>query len=68
MLSIADLYSATWSSMIQSMRYARGLDAVTAVRRAITRVRSYCRGNSDIAMDGAGVKPSPSLERSGDNV
>ena len=54
--------------MIQPMRYARGLDAVTAVRRAITRVRSYCRGNSDIAMDGAGVKPSPSLERSGDKV
>ena len=30
----------------------------TAASKVTTRIRSYWRGNSDVALDGAGVKPA----------
>ena len=37
----------------QPMRYAREPDVITAAPRGTARIRSYWRGNSGIAMDGA---------------
>jgi len=39
------------------MRYVREPDVITAEPKATTRIRLYWRGNSDVALDGAGVKP-----------
>jgi len=36
------------------MRYVRGTVAPSVKLRVTTRIRSYWRGNSDVALDGAG--------------
>ena len=50
------------------MMYAREPDVITVELKVTTRIRSFMRGNSGVALDGAGVKYSPSLETSEDNV
>ena len=40
---------------VQPMRYVREPDVITAEPKATTRIRLYWRGNSDVALDGAGV-------------
>jgi len=40
------------------MRYAREPDVITAASKVTTRIRSHWRGDSGIALDGAGVKPA----------
>ena len=44
--------------MPQRMTYVRKPDATTVKPKATTRIRSYWRGNSGVALDGAGVKPA----------
>ena len=36
------------------------LSVITVASKVTTRIRSYWRGNSDVALDGAGVKPAKS--------
>ena len=42
----------------KSKNYVREPDVITAEPKATTRIRLYWRGNSDVALDGAGVKPA----------
>jgi hypothetical protein len=42
------------------MMYAREPDVITAASKVTTRIRSYWRGNSDMALDDAGVRPTNS--------
>ena len=50
------------------MRYVREPDVITAEPKATTRIRLYWRGNSDVALDGAGVKPPRVIIWIRDNV
>ena len=51
-------FSICREALTQPMRYVREPDVITAVSKVTIRIRSYWRGNSDVALDGAGVKPA----------
>ena len=40
------------------MMYARSSAVITAASKVTTRIRSHWRGDSGIALDGAGVRPA----------
>ena len=40
----------------QPMMYAREPDVITVELKVTTRIRSFMRGNSGVALNGAGVK------------
>ena len=58
MLEVVNTSYLSLEAKPQPMMYAREPDVITVEPKATTRIRSYCLGNSDIAMDGAGVKPA----------
>ena len=56
MLEVVNTSYLSLEAKPQPMMYAREPDVITVELKVTTRIRSFMRGNSGVALNGAGVK------------